>query len=53
MGNPPIVWMLHVSCMWIPAGFAMLALSVAGVVPHSLAVHVLTVGAIGGRSSRW
>lgn len=26
----------------------MLALSVAGVAPHSLAVHVLTVGAIGG-----
>nr|WP_269768370.1 NnrS family protein [Burkholderia ubonensis] len=48
VGNRPIVWILHVSCLWIPAGFAMLALSVAGVVPHSLAVHVLTVGAIGG-----
>lgn len=48
VGNRPIIWMLHVSCLWIPAGFAMLALSVAGVVPHSLAVHVLTVGAIGG-----
>ncbi|KWC16994.1 NnrS family protein [Burkholderia ubonensis] len=45
VGNRPIVWILHVSCLWIPAGFAMLALSVAGVVPHSLAVHVLTVGA--------
>lgn len=48
VGNRPIVWILHVSCLWIPVGFAMLALSAAGVVAHSLAVHVLTVGAIGG-----
>ena len=48
VGNRPIVWILHVSCLWIPVGFVMLALSAAGVVAHSLAVHVLTVGAIGG-----
>ncbi|TCW75991.1 NnrS family protein [Burkholderia sp. SRS-46] len=48
VGKRPIVWILHVSCAWIPAGFAMLALSVAGVLPHSLAVHALTAGAIGG-----
>ncbi|MBN3791855.1 NnrS family protein [Burkholderia sp. Ac-20353] len=48
VGKRPIVWILHVSCLWIPAGFAMLALSAAGVVPHSLAIHLLTVGAIGG-----
>ncbi|RKP46540.1 NnrS family protein [Trinickia fusca] len=48
VGNRPILWVLHVSCLWIPVGFVMLALSVAGMVPHSLAVHALTVGAIGG-----
>jgi uncharacterized protein involved in response to NO len=48
VGNRPIVWILHVSCLWIPVGFAMLALSAAGMVAHSLALHVLTVGAIGG-----
>ncbi|WP_042628454.1 NnrS family protein [Burkholderia plantarii] len=48
VGNRPILWILHVSCLWIPAGFALLALASAGVVPHSLALHALTVGAIGG-----
>ncbi|MGU7780945.1 NnrS family protein [Burkholderia sp. PU8-34] len=48
VGNRPIIWILHVSSLWIPVGFAMLALSAAGVMPHSLAIHVLTVGAIGG-----
>ncbi|HDR9046199.1 TPA: NnrS family protein [Burkholderia vietnamiensis] len=48
VGKRPIVWILHVSCLWIPIGFVLLALSVAGVVAHSLAVHALTVGAIGG-----
>ncbi|WP_434113557.1 NnrS family protein [Paraburkholderia caffeinilytica] len=48
VGNRPIVWILHASCLWIPVGFAMLGLSAAGVVPHSLAVHALAVGAIGG-----
>ncbi|MGU7772172.1 NnrS family protein [Burkholderia sp. MR1-5-21] len=48
VGNRPIIWILHVSCLWIPVGFAMLALSAAGIIPHSLAMHALTVGAIGG-----
>ncbi|RQR33380.1 NnrS family protein [Burkholderia sp. Bp9143] len=48
VGKRPIVWILHVSCLWIPVGFVLLALSFAGVVVHSLAVHALTVGAIGG-----
>nr|WP_175800161.1 NnrS family protein [Burkholderia anthina] len=48
VGNRPIVWILHVSCLWIPVGFVLLALSFAGVVAHSLAMHALTVGAIGG-----
>lgn len=48
VGKRPIVGVLHVSCLWIPVGFVLLALSSAGVVAHSLAVHALTVGAIGG-----
>ena len=32
----------------MPVGFVLLALSFAGVLAHSLAVHALTVGAIGG-----
>ncbi|MFC0397919.1 NnrS family protein [Paraburkholderia rhizosphaerae] len=46
-GSRPILWILHVAYAWIPVGFAMLALASIGVVRHSLAIHALTVGAIG------
>lgn len=46
-GSRPILWILHVAYAWIPVGFAMLALASLGVVQHSLAIHALTVGAIG------
>jgi uncharacterized protein involved in response to NO len=46
-GSRPILWILHVAYAWIPVGFAMLALASLGVVRHSLAIHALTVGAIG------
>lgn len=44
----PLLWILHVSYMWIPLGFVALGLSQLGVAPQSAAVHLLGVGAIGG-----
>lgn len=48
VGARPILWVLHVACLWIPLGFALLACSALGLVAHSLAIHALTVGAMGG-----
>lgn len=47
VGPRPILWVLHVACLWIPIGFALLACAALGFVPHSLAIHALTVGAMG------
>jgi len=47
VGPRPILWILHVAYAWIPIGFALLALAAAGTIPHSLAIHALTTGAIG------
>lgn len=47
VGPRPILWILHVAYAWIPLGFVTLALASAGVVAHSVAIHALTVGAIG------
>lgn len=44
----PLLWILHLSYAWIPAGFVMLALSQLGLAPVSAAVHLLGVGAMGG-----
>lgn len=44
----PLLWILHLSFAWIPVGFGVLALACFGVAPHSAAVHLLTVGAMGG-----
>ncbi len=46
-GPRPILAILHVAYAWIPIGFALLALAAAGTIAHSLAIHALTVGAIG------
>lgn len=48
VGPRPILWVLHVACLWIPIGFALLACAALGLVSHSLAIHALTVGAMGG-----
>lgn len=48
VGPRPILWVLHIACLWIPIGFALLACAALGFVPHSLAIHALTVGAMGG-----
>lgn len=44
----PLLWILHASYAWIPLGFLMLALACIGLAPQSAAVHLLTVGAMGG-----
>lgn len=47
VGNRPILTILHVAYAWIPAGCVLLALAALGLVPHSVAIHAFTVGAIG------
>ncbi len=44
----PIVWVLHVACLWIPFHLALRAAAQMGWVAPSLATHALTVGAAGG-----
>ncbi|HQY64002.1 MAG TPA: NnrS family protein [Polyangiaceae bacterium] len=45
----PLLWILHVTYAWIPAGLALrVAAWLTPAVPASLATHALTVGAIGG-----
>ena len=48
VGRRPILAILHVAYAWVPLGFALLALSAVGLVPHSIALHALTVGVLGG-----
>ena len=47
-GRTPLVWVLHVAYFWIPVHLALRALAALGWVAPSLAIHALTVGAIGG-----
>jgi len=44
----PILWVLHLSYGWLCLGLALLAAAQAGLLPVSMGVHALTVGAIGG-----
>ena len=44
----PLVWILHAAYAWIVVYLALRALSAAGLVGGSFAIHALTVGAIGG-----
>jgi uncharacterized protein involved in response to NO len=44
----PLLWILHLSYAWIPAGFAALALSHLGMAPASTAVHLIGVGGMAG-----
>lgn len=47
-GQEPLLWSLHTAYWCIPAGFALFAARYAGfAVSQSLAVHMLTVGAMG------
>jgi uncharacterized protein involved in response to NO len=44
----PIVWVLHVAYGWIVVHLVLRGLAALGIVSDLLAVHALTVGAIGG-----
>ena len=44
----PILWILHAAYLWLPIGFALLALAQIGWVTVSAGVHALAVGATGG-----
>lgn len=45
----PLLWSLHIAYVFIPLGFAMLALHSIGLMDNtSAALHSITVGAIGG-----
>ena len=44
----PIVWILHFAYTWIVLALALRALAAYDLVAASLAIHALTVGAIGG-----
>lgn len=44
----PILWILHLAYAWIPAGFALLALSMFLPQAHSPGLHALAVGAGAG-----
>jgi uncharacterized protein involved in response to NO len=44
----PLVLILHVAYLFIPAGYIVLAASAFGLVPRTAGLHVWTVGAIGG-----
>jgi len=44
----PILWVLHAAYAWVPIGFALLALAMAGLIGVSAGVHALAVGATGG-----
>ena len=46
--HAPVVWVLHIAYFWIPVHLGLRALAQMGWVAPSLAVHALTVGAVGG-----
>lgn len=48
VGRRPILVILHVAYAWLPLGFGLLMLGALGLVPHSIALHALTVGVLGG-----
>ncbi|MBL0220407.1 MAG: NnrS family protein [Myxococcales bacterium] len=44
----PLLWILHVGYLWIPIGLVLRALAAfTSVIPPQIAMHALTVGAIG------
>ncbi len=44
----PLLWILHLSYLWIAVGLVLLSLSCIGLASHSAAFHALGVGATGG-----
>ncbi|MBB2485018.1 NnrS family protein [Mitsuaria sp. WAJ17] len=48
LAQMPLLWILHLSYLWIGLGLALLSASAAGLLPASVAIHALSVGAMGG-----
>jgi uncharacterized protein involved in response to NO len=46
--SQPLLWVLHLSYLWIPLGLALIALTQFGVLPRSAGIHALAIGATGG-----
>jgi uncharacterized protein involved in response to NO len=44
----PLLWVLHLAYAWVPLHLALRSAAALGALPASLAVHALTVGAVGG-----
>ena len=44
----PLLWVLHVSHLWIPVALLLLAAAQFGLLARSAGVHALTIGATGG-----
>lgn len=44
----PLVWVLHAAYCWIVVYLVLRGLAAVGLIPEPLAVHALTIGAIGG-----
>lgn len=44
----PLLWVLHLSHLWIPLGLLLLAATQWGALPRSAAIHALAIGATGG-----
>lgn len=47
-GAEPLLWVLHLAYAFVPLGFLAIVLAGFGVLPQVAALHVLTVGVIGG-----
>ncbi len=45
--NDPIVWILHAGYAWVIVGLFLIGISALSSLPFSIALHALTVGAIG------
>jgi len=46
--HAPLVWILHASYAWIAIHFSLRSLAALDIVAEPLAIHALTIGAIGG-----
>lgn len=43
-----LLWILHLSYIWIPIGLALIGLAQLGVLPRTAGIHALAIGATGG-----
>lgn len=48
VAREPLLWILHLSLLWIPAGLWLLAASRLGGLPETVWIHAIGLGAMGG-----